>query len=63
MLMKSQSLLIKPTNTQTVQGIQALWLVAKRIAWFPIRNSNHKGVYPVMDDGIYCFYLLTDYLL
>lgn len=62
-MMKSQSLLIKPNNTQTVQGIQALRLLAKRIAGFPSRNLNHKRVYPVMHDRIYCFYLLTDYLL
>lgn len=35
MMMKSQSLLINPNNTQRVQGIQALWLVAERIAGFP----------------------------
>lgn len=63
MMMKSQSLLIIPNNTQRVQGIQTLWLTAETIAGFPGRNSNHKGVYPVMHDKIYCFYLLTDYLL
>lgn len=37
------------------------WL--KKIAGFPSRNSHHRGVCCVMHDRIYCFYLLTDYLL
>lgn len=63
MMVKSQSLLIKLNNTQRFQGVQALWLMAKRVAGFPSRNSNHRGVYPVKHDRIYCFYLLTDYFL
>lgn len=44
MMMKSWSLLIKPNKIHTVQGMQILFLIAK-IARFPSRNSNHKGVY------------------